>query len=527
MSNVKVVLIRPPYVIPKTSIFGQRGTPSLGLAYLSAIVHQLGQEIVCIDAYALNMDKFEPVDEAPLFVNGLSNSEIIRLIPSDSDIIGISCMFSSEWINTSKLLKAVKNQFPQAILVLGGEHVTADFEYILKKYHEVDFCILGEGEEKFRNLILAYTKNKKMMHSTLGLTYLDSSKDLIVTNPMKYRIKDIDSLPFPRWKDLGIEEFHKRFLSMSMIGKVTMPMILSRGCPYQCTFCSSATMWTTSWVSRDINCVIKEIKSYKEVYKIDHIDFFDLTAIVNKQWTIDFCKRLISENLNITWSLPSGTRSEALSHEVLRLLYESGCKKITYAPETGSERLSKIIKKRVHLGKMLASMRNAVKTGLIVKSNIIFGFPEETIKDRLLSFWLITKMAIIGVHDVPCFGFSPYPGSELFQRLLEEGKVKRDENYYKFLSGLVYTKPYNNQSWIDGLSDNVVPLLSMGGMSYFYALQFILRPKRIINSYRNIKNKTFQTIFEIALSNIYQDFWEGKRFKNNERGGHKKAKSLT
>src|SRR5690606_7555506 len=125
------------------------------------------------------------------------------------------------------------------------------------------------------------------------------------------------------------------------------------------------------WISRDVEAVIAEIKLYVSRYGMNHIDFYDLTAVINKKFMVSFCQRLIEENLNLTWSMPSGTRSEALDQEVLSLLYQSGCTKLTYAPETGSERVAQLIKKRVNLNNMLKSMRTAVKEGIIVKANMV------------------------------------------------------------------------------------------------------------------------------------------------------------
>jgi len=298
---------------------------------------------------------------------------------------------------------------------------------------------------------------------------------------------------------------------MSIQGHRNIPMLLSRGCPYRCTFCSNENMWTTRWVSRDIDSVIQEIKFYIYSYNVDHIDFYDLTAVVNKKWTIKFCERLIEEDLGITWSLPSGTRSEALDYEVLKLLKESGCRKITYAPESGSEYMLKKIQKRVKLPNMLKSMRHAVKLGLIVKSNIIFGFPDERYRDILANFILMFKMAWIGVHDVPCFGFTPYPGSRLFDRLFAEGKIQRDENYNIFLANLVYTSALDRKSWADGIPAFLPPMLSLGGMAFFYFFQYFFRPWRFLRLLKLVFTNKPQTMLEVAFCNMVDDFWKGRR----------------
>lgn len=507
---MNVLLIRPPYVLPYTSVYGNQGVPSLGLAYLAGALREQRHRVSCLDAFAESMDQFRPIEGTELLVNGLTADEIVERISPEVEVIGISCMFSNEWINTKEIIVKCKQRFPNAFLVLGGEHVTADAPHILRNFPEVDCCVLGEGEDKLKSLINGL-EAKRALKEIGGITFLDREKDEIVSPSFEYRKKEIDQIARPAWDLLPLEKFLERGMGMSCKGMRNIPMLLSRGCPYRCTFCSNEQMWTTRWVSRSIDEVIDEIKFYKRRYEIDHVDFYDLTAVVNKKWTIEFCERLISENLGVTWSLPSGTRSEALDLEVLSLLKRSGCLKITYAPESGSEKMLELIKKKVKLKNMLASMRNAVKLGLVVKSNIIFGFPDETLKDVFWNFVLITKMAVVGVHDVPCFGFTPYPGSVLFDRLLKEGKIVRDANYDLYLANLVYTSALDRKSWSDHLPSFLPPLLSLGGMAYFYSLQYLIRPWRFFKMVTVVLKNKPQTMLENAFCHMIDDFVKGRR----------------
>ena len=109
------------------------------------------------------------------------------------------------------------------------------------------------------------------------------------------------------------------------------------GCPYQCTGCSNPKMWTTRWVAREPQKVLEEMKKYLREDAVDNFDFYDLTAIVKRAWIVEFCELVIASGLRFTWQLPSGTRSEAIDAEVSRLPYASGCRNLSYAPESGSK----------------------------------------------------------------------------------------------------------------------------------------------------------------------------------------------
>ena len=105
--------------------------------------------------------------------------------------------------------------------------------------------------------------------------------------------------------------------------------------------------------------------------KIENFSFYDLTAIVKRDWIVTFCKLILERNLKFTWQLPSGTRSEAFDSEVIDLMYRTGCTNLNFAPESGSPAVLKRIKKKVDLGAMKKAMRNCLKRGMVVKSNTI------------------------------------------------------------------------------------------------------------------------------------------------------------
>jgi anaerobic magnesium-protoporphyrin IX monomethyl ester cyclase len=177
--------------------------------------------------------------------------------------------------------------------------------------------------------------------------------------------------------------------------------------------------------------------------------------------------------------MPSGTRADVFDAEVADLLFRSGCRALAFAPESGSPEILKVIKKQVDLGRMLESMRIAVRRGLKLSCFIVIGFPDDTPATLRQTTRLIRKMAWLGVYDVAVSKFVPYPGSELFTRLQTEGKVQLDDDF--FVSPMdFYTQ--KAPSYADAISTRRLYWTMMWMFWNFYLLSFVFRPLRVLRT---------------------------------------------
>mgnify|MGYP001191714476 CR=1 FL=1 len=490
----KVTLVRPPSIVSAGTTSGFL-TPPIGLAYLGAFLRNAGHKVTIVDALGLDAGKSTYLGNQ-LILRGISFSDILNLIPKDTDLIGFSGMFSTDWVSLKPLVNMIGEKFRKTYFIAGGEHFTAVPEICLKQCEDLDAISLGEGEETLTELANAIDSNSSWFNIA-GLVIRDNDK-FIKTNNRKRLIK-LDEIPKPAWDLVPINNYLDLSLSFGVERGRTMPMLASRGCPFQCTFCSSPYMWGTRWLARDPKLVADEIEEYIEKYNVNNIDFYDLTAIVKKSWIIEFCNELISRNLNITWQLPSGTRSEAIDDEVVPLLYKSGCKNMTYAPESGSEKTLVLIKKKVKLARMLKSLRSAVKIGINVKINIIIGFPGETHKDILKTFWYILKFSFAGAHDVSVMVFAPYPGSELYDDLIKKGVINHDNEYWQQLSFVDITK---TKSYCENISSKSLLFYNWSGMILFYLSNYAFRPVRVYKTLRNLIIKKHESRGEDVLAQI-------------------------
>jgi radical SAM superfamily enzyme YgiQ (UPF0313 family) len=260
-------------------------------------------------------------------------------------------------------------------------------------------------------------------------------------------------------------------------------------------------MWTTRYSTRKPALVIDEIEEFVHRYNAENIDFYDLTAIIDRDWILEFCELLDARRLRITWQLPSGTRSEALDEPVLRAMYRSGCRNVSYAPESGSERTLHAIKKKVKLARLEASMRAAARVGLNVKANILIGFPDECESDLRDTLRFILRMARLGVHDVSVWTFSPYPGSELFDRLSATGRLGLlDDDYYASL--LSYSDVSAAVSYADALDSTRLQRYRLAGLLLFYGASYLTHPLRPLRSAYNIATRRYESRMEMSFGNL-------------------------
>src|SRR6516165_12161302 len=191
-----VSLVRPP-IVSTTRAFNNEATPCIGFAYISGFLQSKGYQVKIVDAIAEALNRFWDIPEFPGYhCQGLTIDEIIERIDPRSRIVGFSAMFSGEWPITRATIKAVRRKFPDALLVAGGEHITALTEYSLRECPELDVCVRGEGEQAMYEICEAYRTGKNFSEVGGG-AYLDVTGMFVEVAPN--RIREIDEIPWPDW----------------------------------------------------------------------------------------------------------------------------------------------------------------------------------------------------------------------------------------------------------------------------------------------------------------------------------------
>ncbi len=488
----RVVLIRPPSVFSAASASAPVTMP-LSLAYLSASLLKAGHEALCIDALGEAIDRIAVSYGPKVRYRGLSDAEIVERIGPEPDAIGVTTMFSQDWPHVEDLIRAVRARFPKTPIIVGGEHATACVDYLLRECPEVDFVASGEGEETIVEFA-DFLDGRRRKEDVAGLHFHGADGEP-VHNPARARMREIGSIPWPAWHLFDLEPYFRVGEGHGVERGRSMPIVATRGCPYQCTFCSNPLMWTTRYVMRDPAEVLDEIERYLSEYRADNIDFYDLTAVVKKDWVLAFCREIARRGLKFTWQLPSGTRSEAIDAEVLSAMAASGCRNMTYAPESGSEAVLEAIKKKVKLPRLYESIRCAKREKIFVKCNLIIGFPRETRGDMMRTVWSAVRFAFLGVDDCGLYTYSPYPGSELYDYLLKTGAIpKVDRRYFESLMTFMdISQPTN---YCENVGAREIALYRLLGLSLFYGLSYLLHPSAVLRTWRNWTAGRSDTVIE-------------------------------
>jgi radical SAM superfamily enzyme YgiQ (UPF0313 family) len=478
-----VTLIEPAKFVKASNHLSVVAMPPIGLAYVAAALQAAGHEVAVVDAVGSKMDQFTPFDGGRgIYLRGLTDAEIIARIPAATNFIGVSSMFSYQWITVRRLLDAIKTRFPEVPLVIGGEHPTGLPIEVLRD-SRVDYVVLGEGEETVVALADCLTRGGDP-RGLDGLAARDAD-NVPRVNRRRARIAAIDAIPLPAWSLFDVETYIAHNQPHGAARGRFIPMLATRGCPFQCTFCTSAQMWTTRWVARDPILVVDEMEQYMSQYGIIDFQFEDLTAIVRRDWILAFCAEIERRGLRLTFQLPSGTRSEAVDGEVARAMKRAGCHEFAFAPESGDPQILKAIKKRVQLDHMFESARQTMAEGINVGCFFILGFPEDTWRSVLRTYRTIARAAWMGFTSVNVNAYSPQPNTESYRALRERGLIPElDSNYYLSLftfQGLSAKTSYNAH-----FGPRTLTALVLGGFAVFYAVSFVRRPGRLLAVARDL-----------------------------------------
>jgi radical SAM superfamily enzyme YgiQ (UPF0313 family) len=270
-------------------------------------------------------------------------------------------------------------------------------------------------------------------------------------------------------------------------------------------------MWTTRWYARDPVRVADEIERYVRSYGANNFPFHDLTAIIRKEWVVEFCRELIRRDLRITWQMPSGTRCDVVDDEVAELLARSGGRSLCFAPESGSERTRQLIKKKMKTESLMRAVGAAMKARLNLSILLVIGFPHDTAEDLRDTVRLCRKLGWMGVDDIACAFFFPIPATELHRQLVERGRVGTDDASLMTPIFVHDRSLTEDRNFCDHLTARQLTLYKYWIVANFYGASLLARPARPLGHLWNLVRGREASKMDTFLKETVRRFLRGFR----------------
>ena len=328
---MRIALINPPHPY----LIEPNAQAPLGLAYLSAMIKQHRPDV---EVQILNYSH-------------KSIQETIDTI-GEFDVYGYTATVV-DYFNIVDVVKGIKKRFPNSLNIIGGSHATLSHDQM--PMDKFDSVFIGEAEYTILDFI-DDVKSNDIKKQYFGAT-----------------IQDLDKLPFPDREALGIHQGGQIFLEKNNTSTVIMG---SRGCPYNCAFCASETLWTRKVRWRSIDLLIEEIKHTQDTLNIHNFRFSDDNMTSNKKRLIEFCKK--AKPLNINWRLSA--RVDSMDDELMMHMHDAGCKEVSLGVESFDINVLRAMNKKITPELSVEAIKRAKKHNIKTRILFMISTPGETYK---------------------------------------------------------------------------------------------------------------------------------------------------
>lgn len=419
----------------------------MGLAYLAAVLEKNEHTVEVIDCPAQRIDHEE------------LKKKIASLKP---EMVGITSMTPTiHSVLTASHI--IKEACPEAPIILGGVHATFMEEQTLSDLPEVDVVVRGEGEHTITELA-SVAANPSQLDKVAGITFRNGDK--IIRTPDRPFIQDLDALPYPALKHFLLEKYR-------VFGRKILPIVTSRGCPFQCSFCVTSRVFGKKTRMRQPKKVVDELEWLRDEHGADAYTFFDDTFTLNRDRVHKICDEMIRRKIGVPWDCE--TRVDQISREVLAKMKKAGCQVVTLGIESGCQHILNAFNKRTSVEQNERGIRLVKEAGLSVVTSVIVGYPGETLETIKQTLDFIQR---VKPDDAYVCVATPYPGTEL-HRLVEEKGWKMSPDWSKYDT---VTPVFENPS-IPGEK-----ILEMRKKFYddFYSTFYILRQMSKLRVYNRI-----------------------------------------
>ncbi len=380
--SARVLLVRPwsrriPTVVP-----------SLGLGYLGAVLQRAGHVVSVVDGMR---DQITP----DAFADWYDGQRF--------DVVGFQS-FTCDLPQVKQLAAVARQRNPDARLVLGGPHASADPDHALGYFPQMDFVVRGEAERGVVGLIEAID-GRRRFDDVENLVRRGDAPE--ARAPAQF-VEDLDSIPFPAWDLMRPSSYPPAPHGFVASAFPVAPFLVSRGCPYLCAFCDAASTAGRRLRVRSMESVLAEIDELVNRHGVRELHLEDDNFTTNRKVVRAFCEALLSRGSPVSWCCPNGMRLDTVDEELLALMRRAGLVAFAVGIESGSERVLAAMQKDLDLEALMPKLRAAHRLGLKTTGFFIVGYPGETEEDFRKTVQLSLSLDL---DHAQFSNFLPLPGT--------------------------------------------------------------------------------------------------------------------
>lgn len=362
--------------------------PSLGLGYLGAVLNRAGHEVAVLDGMRDRLD---------------ARRFAARLADERCDVVGFQS-FSCDLPQVRELVEIARARYPDATLVLGGPHASADPEHALEYLPDVDYAFRGEAERGIVELLDALA-GVRSPENVENLAWRDGAR--VVTSPTRFA-EDLDAIPFPAWDLMPPASYPPAPHGVVADEFPVAPFLVTRGCPYLCAFCDAVSTAGRRLRVRSMENVLAEIDVLVNRYGVRELHLEDDNFTTNRKVVRAFCEALLSLPRRVSWCCPNGMRLDNVDEELLALMRRAGLVAFAVGIESGSPRVLQAMQKDLDLRMVEEKLAIARRLGIRTTGFFIVGYPDETEDDVRATVRLSLDLAL---DHAQFSNFLPLPGT--------------------------------------------------------------------------------------------------------------------
>jgi radical SAM superfamily enzyme YgiQ (UPF0313 family) len=461
----------------KNDIFGMIPSPPIGLACLASYIRENGFGVSLIDCFGVSPFTSEEYREDFTRI-GLGEEDVLKQIDPDALLFGISVHSGMTAAFCLNLALQIRKKLNKPVVV-GGAHASVTYGEFLEM--GVDFAVIGEGEEPLLNLMQALSAGK----SCSNLAGVVSAQSM--QSHVEGKMVDMDLLPIPAWDLVPLENYWALKMSHSPVSGPYTPMITSRGCPFNCSFCSTPKICGRKWRCYSPERTLREVKYLHEQLGIQDILIQDDNFNCDPERVVKMCDLFARQNVSVRFSLPSGVRLEKMNADVIDAMAKGGFHYLCLAPESGSAKVRNRMRKPLDEGRLLEVQKRCRKRGIRTGAFIIIGTPSETLNDTRMTATMMAKLLWYGTDDVSIFIYSPVPGSSMALKC--EDRMPHD------YLGVCWSPKWRK-------SYEFLSRLRMLLYLEYIILKIMFQPFSCFRHLRNILHKKYETKGEMGLRRL-------------------------